>query len=329
MKVLLHVWSLAKPLLDGRLQSTDLPVLAAGAGFRGLEWLDRLLPSYDPDRWENLARAGLAAGLEPGALSLGLELNASPARVAEQVDRLKVLLGRAPRLGVETVRLAIGGGSASLSRLLLTLEGLRPRPAREGSPLGPLSRLVYARAAKRLREDGPPLHHLPPRADGAALQSAAWALQPLARMAGDLGLKLGLENHFGLTSHPEDMLALIELVAPAPLGICLDLGNFIAGQDALAACRALASHAVHVHFKIHGDRPDEEAERLDYAGRLEALREVGFAGAFSVEYEGPGEGLDQARAGAEVLRRLWRRFGSEHQLNQVMDDLFDQAPDAL
>lgn len=305
MKALLHTRCLAEPLLAGSLKSRDLPALAAGAGFAGVEWLDRLLPSHDPGEWEGLAGACRDAGLTAGALSLGLELEASPPQVAEQVDRIKLLMGRAPRLGVDTVRLAIGGGEHSLSRLLLTLEAMRQPEARDATPLGALSLWVYARAVKRMNRGWRPGHALPPRVEQSRLQSAAWAVQPLARMAQETGLRLGLENHFGLTSHPEDMLELIELVAPAELGVCLDLGNFVAGQDHLAACRMLAERTVHVHFKTHEPEPAAEAARMDYPACLEALRQAGYTGDFSVEYEGPGDGLAAAAAGRELLARLW------------------------
>lgn len=305
MRILLHARSLAEPLLAGSLNSRDLPALAAQAGFTGVEWLDRLLPSYGQAQWEELAGACQIAGLGPGALSLGLELEASPALVAEQVDRIKLLLGRAPRLGVDTVRIAIGGAEHSLSRLLLTLEALRHKEGRDANPLGALSRWVYARAVRRMNRGWSPHHSLPPRVDEARLQSAAWALQPLARMAQEMGLRLGLENHFGLTSHPEDMLALIELAAPAELGLCLDLGNFHPEQEPMAVCGLLAPKAVHVHFKLHEPSAEEQARRAHYPAVLEGLRQNGFEGGFSVEYEGPGDGLAAAATGRELLLDLW------------------------
>jgi hypothetical protein len=49
------------------------------------------------------------------------------------------------------------------------------------------------------------------------LQSAAWLLLPLARQAQALDLTLCLENHWGLTSHPEDLASLVVLVWRAGL----------------------------------------------------------------------------------------------------------------
>jgi sugar phosphate isomerase/epimerase len=302
LQVLLHAWSLGASLLSGKVRVHQLPGLAIAAGFEGVEWLDRLLPSYEPRHWEKLQQAQQEAGAISAALSLSLELNAPPTLVAEQVDRAKRLLGQCRLLNVQTVRVSVGGGGqASLSRVLVHLERLRSSQGREQIPLGRLSRWVYRLAFQAANKHG---HKLPPPAGDAILQSAAWALQPLARQAQELGLRLGVENHFGLTSHPEDILKLIELTGQG-LGVCLDLGNFCDGQDVKAACRTLAPFAVHVHFKTLQPRPQIKDSGIDYAACLKALHNAGYSGAFSAEYQGRGDGMAGAKAGADLLRRLW------------------------
>jgi sugar phosphate isomerase/epimerase len=315
MPILLHAWSLAKPLLSGRFESGQLPALAAQSGFEGLEWLDRLLPSWEPSAWRELGQAQARAGLGTGALSICLELQAPKPLVAQQVDLAKQLLSQCADLGVKVVRVGIGGRGASLGRLFLALERGRGPQARQQRPLGPLARWAYALWLRAGRPGRADTRALPPRASAGELQSAAWALQPLARLAQDLGLVLALENHFGLTSHAEDMLLLKELVwraglegragQGAPLGICLDLGNFHPASDRRAAVELLAPSVVHVHFKTSRPDPRQEASRWDYAGLLRVLAGAGYAGAFSVEYEGPGDGLAGARAAADLLNSLW------------------------
>ncbi len=315
-RILLHAWSLAAPLLRGRLASAQLPALAAGAGFDGLEWLDRLLPSWERPVWRELGQAQTQAGLGPGGLSLCLELRASKPLVAQQVDLAKELLSQCADLGARVVRVGIGGGSgASLGRLLLSLERHRNPQARLRRPLGCLARGAYGLWLGTGRPSLAASRPLPPRAGDLELQSAAWALQPLARLAQDLGLTLALENHYGLTSHAEDMLLLKDLVWRAglesragegtPLGICLDLGNFHPQIDRRAAVELLAPAVAHVHFKTRQLDPGPEAGQGDYAGLLQSLARAGYGGCFSVEYEGPGDGLAGARAAAELLRGLW------------------------
>ncbi len=301
-RVLLHSWSLARGLLSGQLSCPELVAEAAIAGFDGVEWLDRLLPSFDPGLLLELGQTQRQAGLGQGAYSLCLELGVSPGRLAEQVDRAKAVLGLLPRLGVGAVRVSLGGGGRlSVSRLLSLTEALRGRRDRDASPLSPLSRAVYRLL---LSTPGPRPKPAPAPADPLALQSAAWVLQPLARQARDLGLLLGVENHWGLTARPGDLLRLVDLTGEG-LGVCLDLGNLAAGQDPADVFERLAPAAVHVHFKTHAGDPESEAQSGGYSGAMAALAAAGYSGAFAAEHQGPGDGLAGARAGADLCRRLW------------------------
>ena len=107
------------------------------------------------------------------------------------------------------------------------------------------------------------------------------------------------------TSHPADLLAILELVNSDRLGVCLDLGNFYKEQDALAAIAALAPSAVQVHYKARALDPEDDVPAFGYAASLGLLRDLGYDGAFSIEYEGPGPGLEGAVKASGVLRRLW------------------------
>ncbi len=322
--VLLHTWSLARELLGRKLNILQVPALAAQAGFQGVEWLDRLLPSYEPAFWDALAAAQKRAGLQTAAFSLSLELAAGSQAVAAQKDRAQAIIGLCPRLGVKALRVAVGGGGRlSMARLMLDVQAGGWKSG-EPQPLNALGRGLY-----RL------MLSLPPQtkkagdwADAMSLQSAAWSLQPLVRQATNLGMNLGVENHFGLTSHPQDLLTLLDLVteaanrgaehehgdagwaARAPLagggvGVCLDTGNYPSGVDPAKAADLLAPHAVHVHWKLRSNPPSPE-ERGNLARNAAALRKVGYQGAFSVEYEGKGPGLAGAKAGRELLGYLWR-----------------------
>lgn len=314
MPLLLHAWSLRRETLAGQIRPKDLPDLAAEAGLDGIEWLDHLLPSYDRADWQALGRASAAAGLGPGALSISLRLAAPATLLAEQLDRAKRMLGQCADLGVDRVRISLGGGPRpGRGRLLDRLEGLRPAADRAVRPLGGLVRLAYV-VHSRLGRSGPPQPGpLPPRADALALQRAAWALQPLARQARDLGLSLNIENHWGLTTHPEDLLDLIELAwqtgleardgLGAPLGVCLDTGNWHPQIDPAAAAELLAAKVGMVHFKLYGN--DEAGLPRGLAGQLAALKASGYGGGFSLEYEGPGAGMDGVRAGAALFKTLW------------------------
>lgn len=319
---LLHTWSLANEILSKQLDPMDLPGMAAGAGFKGVEWLDRLMPSFEPAYWDELAAAQKDAGLDAAAFSLSLELGAKPQATASQKERAQAILSLCPHLGVKAVRVSIGGGGGlSIARLmLLTQQGMSR--AGDPQPLTPMGRGLYRLLLKlppQSKEAGEP-------ADELALQSAAWSLQPLTRQAANLGISLGVENHYGLTSHPHDILTLLDLVnesraaktehehsdagwaersptAGHGLGVCLDTGNYPKGVDPVEAARLLAPRAVHVHWKLRSNPPGEK-ERVNLEQQAQALNAAGFSGMASVEYEGPGRGLDGAKQGLELLRQM-------------------------
>jgi sugar phosphate isomerase/epimerase len=131
---------------------------------------------------------------------------------------------------------------------------------------------------------------------------------------------LGVENHFGYTSHAQDLLRVLELAAAGTAGdrgeegwavrggggvagVCLDTGNLLPGQDPARVAEQLAPRAVHVHFKSF--RPQDPAERRRNQVMLAALARAGYRGSFSVEYEGPGDGLAGAVAAAAQARETW------------------------
>jgi sugar phosphate isomerase/epimerase len=321
-KALLHSWSLAREILGRKLDIMSLPEMAAKAGFHGIEWLDRLMPSFEPTYWDELAGVQKRAGMDASAFSLSMDLTASPSLIAVQKDRAQAILSLCPRLGVKAVRVSIGGGGPMSMAALMLLTQPGGKRAGEPQPLNSLGRGLYKLMLKlphRYKKAGE-------LADPLALQSAAWSLQPLVRQAANLGIGLSVENHYGLTSHPKDILTLLDLVndsqasqgehenrdagwaertplARGGMGVCLDTGNYPQGIDPAQAAGMLAPHTAHVHWKLRSN-PVSKDERRNLALHAEALKAAGFAGVVSVEYEGPGCGLDGAVHGLVLLREL-------------------------
>lgn len=140
-----------------------------------------------------------------------------------------------------------------------------------------------------------------------ALDLVATSLRTLARAAGDLGLRLLVENHGGRSSDPDFLLDLRESVGPEQLGLLLDLGNLeplvsaqhtrlTGGEEAehldlaplYTAIARLAPHADLVHAKSYGSQAGGAAALFDPVRALRAARDAGYTGPISVEYEGEG-----------------------------------------
>jgi sugar phosphate isomerase/epimerase len=142
--------------------------------------------------------------------------------------------------------------------------------------------------------------------DKAAWPVAVASLRRLADYAAARGVRLLIENQGAISARPDALIGLIGAVGPDRLGLLLDTGNFepvmsfgqaaISGQPApdgtmdlepiYDAIRFLAPHACLVHAKAHGFTAAGEHTPMDLRRALTIVREAGFAGPVSVEYEG-------------------------------------------
>src|SRR5262249_32126209 len=120
----------------------------------------------------------------------------------------------------------------------------------------------------------------------------------------------------------EHILAICEAVGPE-LKVTFDAGNFLlAGEDSVAALDRLAPRVAHVHFKDWKVVPPGTAcaypgvdGRLyqgtalgdgivNLRGVLGRLQDLGYGGAISVEYEGPGNAEEAVGRGLTCLGSL-------------------------
>lgn len=148
------------------------------------------------------------------------------------------------------------------------------------------------------------------------------SLRRLGDSAAARGIKLLVENHGGLSSDPDYLIALQEEVGVEKLGILLDLGNFppvqgvsqarMSGQpvDDLAVdaepvygyIERLAPHAELVHAKAYDTRSDG-SPLLDIDRALKIVADAGYSGHVSVEWEGSlGDPWNGTKATADSVR---------------------------
>ena len=157
--------------------------------------------------------------------------------------------------------------------------------------------------------------------------SMAIGLNRIIEYAEGSSVTVAIENHGGLASLRGKVSHMEEFSEKSPrLGFTFDIGNFLlAAEDPLAAYRALRSRIVHVHAKDYeiSDSRDDSKPHLFHPGGgsyrpspigggvaptgeiLDLLRESGYDGCVSVEYEGDEPAPERAVASSVVyLRRL-------------------------
>jgi sugar phosphate isomerase/epimerase len=128
------------------------------------------------------------------------------------------------------------------------------------------------------------------------------ALRSAARAAEAAGVRLVLENHNhgGFVQTADDVDAILRSVNSPALALLLDSGNYL---DGLTSVRRTARLAWHVHAKFTAIGPDGRDARVDHDAVLACLREAGYGGCISVEYEGEEPGATAVPRAVAYLRR--------------------------
>ena len=114
------------------------------------------------------------------------------------------------------------------------------------------------------------------------LEEAAGAVDTCAKIAGEKGIFLGIENHGKLTA--EQMIQIMDRIDSKWVGINLDTGNFIS-EDPYADLQRCVPYAVNVQVKVNMKTPEGREYPADLKRIGSILREAGYQGFVILEYE--------------------------------------------
>lgn len=137
-----------------------------------------------------------------------------------------------------------------------------------------------------------------------AVDRVVAGLQRATVIARAAGIRLALENHWGLTTEPETLRHVVQAVDSPWLGVCLDLGNF-PPERRLAGVEMLAPYAIEVHAKAKAFTADGEEVSIDYGASAALLQRVGYSGPLVIEFEGEGDPAAGVLQTRELIRRYW------------------------
>lgn len=142
-------------------------------------------------------------------------------------------------------------------------------------------------------------------------EARAWVAECLklcVPAAARAGVVLALENHGGVTSDAAGVLSILDQVNSPWVAANLDLGNFHTA-DPYVDLAAVAPRAVNAHAKDYFYAAGEEKRPPDWPKILGMLRDAGYSGCVSIEYEGaapPREGVPEL---LEAIREGMRKAG--------------------
>jgi L-ribulose-5-phosphate 3-epimerase len=137
----------------------------------------------------------------------------------------------------------------------------------------------------------------------AAVRAGIASFGALTQAAGERGVTLVIENHWGLSADPANMVRIITTVNDARLGALLDFGNFPDDirYDALAR---IAPYARTVHAKFKDFDTQGKPLEIDVARCVSIVRDAGYVGNWGIEYEGQGDDHDGVVRGKQILSHL-------------------------
>jgi L-ribulose-5-phosphate 3-epimerase len=143
-------------------------------------------------------------------------------------------------------------------------------------------------------------------------QGFSWVIDSLAectRHAEKRGVLLGLENHWGLGRTPEGVLRVVNEIDSPWLQVTMDTGNFL--EDPYDRLEQMADRTILVQAKTYYGGGLWYTLELDYDRIARMLREHGYRGYVSLEFEGKDDPLTAIPQSRDLLQQaLDKAYGS-------------------
>ena len=145
----------------------------------------------------------------------------------------------------------------------------------------------------------------PGQSEAEGRRNCVETIELLCEHAQRRGVFLALENHGGVVATPEGLLEIVRAVSCEWFGVNLDTGNFRTA-DPYGDVARCAPYAVTVQVKVEiqphgGPKQDADLERI-----VRILREAGYRGHVSLEYEAEEDPLAAIPRHLERLGALLR-----------------------
>jgi L-ribulose-5-phosphate 3-epimerase len=244
---------------------------AAEIGFEGVEILHRQMKNETQGYVNELKRAAFRHGLSFPMLSIHQDfVDPDPEKRQQAIDHTVHCIELAHRLGISCIRLNSGrwGTIPSFDDLM------------------------------KVKGEEPPIEGY---TNDDAFRWCIDSINACLPAAEEHGVIMALENHWGLTTDPDNLLRIYEAVDNPWLGINMDTGNY--AMDPYEGIEKLAPYAVIVQAKTYYGGGKWYTLDLDYERIAGLLRKHNFQGWVSLEMEGEEDPQTAVPKSYEVLRK--------------------------
>lgn len=246
--------------------------IAADLGFDGVEIL-KVQMEGEPSNAQ-LQR------IKQRAFSLGLDLMGYSTHQSfvypekekrqENIDKTIDMIEEAYRLGIPTLRINTGrwGTSKSFDELMAN-KGIEP--------------------------------NLEGYTDEEGFKWVIDSIERLVPKAEKCGVTMGLENHWGLGRTAEGVKRIVDAIDSPWLQVTLDTGNFLDDPEH-RQLKMLAPQAILLQAKTYYGGGTWYTLDLDYAEVAQIMRDAGFRGYVSLEFEGKDDPTESVKKSLAMLR---------------------------
>ncbi len=117
------------------------------------------------------------------------------------------------------------------------------------------------------------------------------------------GVFVALENHGGVVATADGLLEIVRAVPSPWLGINLDTGNFRT-EDPYGDLARCAPYAVSVQYKVEITPKGQPTQPADFGRILRILREAGYRGFITLEYEAREDPMTAVPRHLAEMRKL-------------------------
>ncbi|GGG11766.1 sugar phosphate isomerase [Paenibacillus albidus] len=241
--------------------------------------------------------------------------------LVEQPELVDVILQTAASRGLELSNYAIGANFAGLEAAERQREVERVK--REVD-------VCAALGIQRMRHDVASASDLSIAHFLEELPRLAEACREIADYAAAFGITTSVENHGYFIQHSDRVQALVHAVGRDNFRTTLDVGNFLcADENPLTAVASNMKLASMVHFKDFYIRPQERHPGegwfqssggnwlrgaivgqgdIDMPRIIRIVKESGYDGYISIEFEGMEDCRKGTRLGLEYIKRMWNEI---------------------
>ncbi len=140
--------------------------------------------------------------------------------------------------------------------------------------------------------------------EAEAHKLAVDAIEECCQYAGQHGVFLALENHGGLTTTIDGLLALVHDVKSPWFGVNLDTGNF-RSEDPYADLARLAPYAVNVQVKVSMTPAGSGRQPADFRRLAQIISSAGYRGYIVLEFEEKGNPREECPRYVDQLREAF------------------------